>query len=132
MALAERIEDAWSGRVDTSADAHTKPIDFTYLRRFTLGNSELEREVLHLFAESAQGYLKALEAAVTPKEWHDAAHTLKGSARAVGAWRVARTAENAERLRFDTDRDKREFAVDSAFEAAEEALTYILGVFPRT
>jgi HPt (histidine-containing phosphotransfer) domain-containing protein len=131
MAVAMRVEDVWTGHVDVRQDAATKPIDFTYLRRFTLGNKELEQEVLYLFAESAPAYLKALEQACTPKEWHDAAHTLKGSARAVGAWRVARTAEVAEKLRFDTDQDRRAFAVDSAYEAGEEALRYILSVFPR-
>ena len=131
MAIAMRMEDVWTGHVDVQPEAATKPIDFTYLRRFTLGNKELEREVLYLFAESAPIYLKALETACTPKEWHDAAHTLKGSARAVGAWRIARTAEVAEKLRFDTDHDRRAFAVDSAYEAGEEALRYILNVFPR-
>ena len=131
MAVAERVQDVWTGHVDTRVDASTKPIDFTYLRRFTLGNKELEREVLYLFAESAPDYLKALEGAVSPKEWHDAAHTLKGSARAVGAWRVARTAEIAEKLCFHSDHDRRAFAVDSAYEASEEALRYILSKFPR-
>ncbi len=131
MAVAARMEDVWTGHVDIRQEAATKPIDFTYLRRFTLGNKDLEREVLYLFAESAPGYLNALEQARTAKDWHDAAHTLKGSARAVGAWRVARSAEVAEKLRFDDDTDRRAFVLDSAYEAGEEALRYILGVFPR-
>lgn len=136
MALATTADlatgtDIWSGRVDTREDAGTKPIDFTYLKRFTLGNRDLECEVLHLFADSAPGYIRALEQAVTPKAWHDAAHTLKGSARAVGAWRIARTAELAERLRFDTDVDRRAFAIDNAIEATNEALAYIATVYPR-
>jgi HPt (histidine-containing phosphotransfer) domain-containing protein len=40
--------------------------------------------------------LEALETAVADRDWKIAAHTLKGSARAVGAWRVARVAETAE------------------------------------
>ena len=124
-------DDSDSGTIDQRHDAGTKPIDFTYLRRFTLGNKELEREVLFLFAESAPVYLKALDEAVTVKEWHDAAHTLKGSARAIGAWRVARTAEVAEKLRFDTDHDRRHFAIDTAYEAATEAVRYIRSVFPK-
>jgi HPt (histidine-containing phosphotransfer) domain-containing protein len=125
LAMTAVLDDAWMGRVDSREDAGTKPIDFTYLRRFTMGNRELEREVLCLFVESAPNYLQALDTAVTAKEWHDAAHTLKGSSRAVGAWRVARAAENAEKLRFDTDLERRHFAVDSAYEAATEALKYI-------
>jgi HPt (histidine-containing phosphotransfer) domain-containing protein len=133
MALAQMatIDECKPGRVDEGADAGTKPIDFTYLRRFTMGNRALEREVLGLFVEAAPGYLKALDDAVTAKEWHDAAHTLKGSARAVGAWRVARTAEVAEKLRFDTDRERRDFAIDTAYEAANEAVGYIHAVLRR-
>jgi HPt (histidine-containing phosphotransfer) domain-containing protein len=131
MALAMQIhaDEMVPGRIDTREDAGTKPIDFTYLRRFTAGNRALEREVLALFVDAAPNYLQALDDAVTAKEWHDAAHTLKGSARAVGAWRVARAAENAEKLRFDTDQERRDFAVDTAYEAAAEALKFIQSLF---
>jgi HPt (histidine-containing phosphotransfer) domain-containing protein len=133
MALAEPLvadthanadAGACSGRIDTRADAGTKPIDLTYLRRFTLGHRELEREVLELFADAAPGYLRALDRATNAKDWHAAAHTLKGSARAVGAWRVARTAEIAEKIGFMIDRDRRDFTIDSAAEALAEALAF--------
>lgn len=107
----------------------TKPIDLPYLRRFTLSNKGLEREVLDLFIEHAPRYVDALRCAGTPKAWHDAAHTLKGAARGVGAWRVARVAENAERIRFDTDVDRRAFALDSAQEALDEAIGYVRVIF---
>ncbi len=103
----------------------TKPVDLVYLARFTLGNHELEQEVLDLFVTYAPRYLAALNAAVTAKAWHDAAHTLKGAARGVGAWRVARCAEAAERLRFDTDHDRRAFALDGAAEAVAEAVGFL-------
>jgi len=103
----------------------TKPVDMTYLARFTLGNPDLEREILDLFILHVPRYLETLRTSVTAKAWHDAAHTLKGAARGVGAWRVARCAEAAERLRFDTDMDRRKFAIDSASEAVEEAIGYL-------
>lgn len=103
----------------------TKPIDLTYLARFTLGNVALEAEVLDLFITHAPRTLADLRAAGTAKAWHDAAHTLKGSARGVGAWRIGRAAEMAERLRFDTDLDRRAFALDSLTEALAEAITYV-------
>ena len=103
----------------------TKPVDFTYLRRFTLSNRSLEREVMDLFIEYAPQYLEQLRSAATPKAWHDAAHTLKGSARGIGAWRVARVAENAERLTFDGNPDRRNFAIDSAEEALDEAIGFL-------
>ncbi len=103
----------------------TKPVDLVYLARFTLGNRDLEQEVLDLFIVHAPRYMAALSAAVTSKGWHDAAHTLKGAARGIGAWRVARCAETAERLRFDTDLDRRAFALDSTAEAVAEAIGFL-------
>lgn len=82
--------DRWH---EAGADA---PIDHAYLARFTMGNAALEREVLDLFAEHAPTYLLQLMAAETERAWYEAAHTLKGSARAVGARRVALEAERAE------------------------------------
>lgn len=73
-------------------------IDRGYLARFTLGNAQLEREVLQLFAGQAPGYVAALADAGGVKAWREAAHTLKGSAAAVGAVQVAHLAEAAERL----------------------------------
>jgi HPt (histidine-containing phosphotransfer) domain-containing protein len=133
MALMEATtaEESWSGRVDERRDSGTKPVDFSYLKRFTLGNRELEREVLYLFSQHAPTYLAALRRAGTSKAWHDAAHTLKGSARAVGAWRVARSAEIAEKVRFETDQDRCAFVLDSTSEALDEAIAYIAQVFPE-
>ena len=112
-------------RQRTRPDGGTKPVDLVYLGRFTLGNLALEVEVLDLFMVHAPRYLAELGAAVTAKGWHDAAHTLKGAARGIGAWRVARCAEMAERLRFDTDIDRRTFALDSAAEALDEAIGFL-------
>lgn len=106
-------------------EAGTKPIDLTYLGRFTLGDRALESEVLALYVKHAPQYLAGLANAATAKAWHDAAHTLKGASRGIGAWRVARCAETAERLRFDTDFDRRTFALDSAAEAMDEAIGFI-------
>ena len=103
----------------------TKPVDLAYLSRFTMGDSALEREVLDLFSLYTPVYMASLRGASTAKAWHDAAHTLKGAARGIGAWRLARTAECAERLAFEFDADRRAFALDSATEALDEALGFI-------
>jgi len=73
------------------------PIDHVHLGRYTLGNRALEIEVLQLFAGQAPETIAALATATDDRAWHVAAHTLKGSARAVGAWALARAAEDAER-----------------------------------
>jgi HPt (histidine-containing phosphotransfer) domain-containing protein len=71
-------------------------IDHEHLRRYTMGDQQLEMEVLGLFADELPKTLAALRASGTETEWKIAAHTLKGSSRAVGAWRVARAAVAAE------------------------------------
>lgn len=72
------------------------PISFEHLRRYTCGDTNLEREVLELFCVHAPTLMAELKAAATEKAWRDAAHSLKGSALAVGAWDVARNAEQAQ------------------------------------
>lgn len=72
-------------------------IDHTHLRRYTMGDLQLEREVLDLFACELPKTMTSLKSAETELEWRVAAHTLKGSARAVGAWRIAAAAVAAEK-----------------------------------
>ncbi len=63
------------------------PIDIEHLRRMTLGDASLEREVLAMFSAQAAGLAGAL--ATLPSDAGALAHTLKGSARAIGAFCVA-------------------------------------------
>jgi HPt (histidine-containing phosphotransfer) domain-containing protein len=67
------------------------PIDVEHLRRMTLGDTKLEREVLAMFAGQTARLIEAL--AALPPGAAELAHTLKGSARAIGAFAVADAAE---------------------------------------
>ncbi len=69
-------------------------IDLEHLRRMTLGDAGLEREVLAMFAAQTVGLIGAL--AALPAEAGALAHTLKGSARAIGAFAVADAAMRLE------------------------------------
>jgi HPt (histidine-containing phosphotransfer) domain-containing protein len=102
-----------------------EPIDHAHLRRFTLGNAALEHEVLSLFAHQSPTYLLHLMAAETDRAWFEAAHALKGSARAVGAWQIAKLAERAEAVRSTHDPEARADAVDALSAALAEARHYI-------
>lgn len=73
----------------------TSPIDLVYLARQTGGDSELEQELLALFADQCIKHLDTIRRA-NAKLGSDAAHTLKGAARAIGAWQVADAAERVE------------------------------------
>ena len=70
------------------------PIDFAHLRTMTLGDDRLEREVLAMFAAQAAELGAAL--AALPDDTAELAHKLKGSARAIGASRVAEAASGLE------------------------------------
>lgn len=101
------------------------PVDLTHLRRYTLGDKQLEIEILGLFAAELPKTLAALKDASTPKAWHVAAHTLKGSARAVGAWRLARAALAAEEQAERSGSETALAALASVEAAAAEAVGYI-------
>ena len=90
------VEQTPSNGAGPCGGANDGPIDRAHLSRYTLGDVQLEREVLALFIEQAPDLLVRLRSARTTREWHMAAHTLKGSARAIGAWRLAKVAEAAE------------------------------------
>ncbi|MEJ1161675.1 Hpt domain-containing protein [Prosthecomicrobium sp. N25] len=72
-------------------------MDLAHLARLTFGSRDLEREVLRLFLGQSRGLLERIRAAEAADQRFMAAHTLKGSARGIGAVRVARLAEAAER-----------------------------------
>ena len=71
-------------------------LDFTHLARQTLGDSVLEREILQLFRRQSTTLLEGIDNPLSRERQVVAAHTLKGSARAVGAWRVADAAGSVE------------------------------------
>ena len=71
------------------------PIDMVYLARQCGGDEALESELLALFAAQCVKHLDAIRSFEGPRAC-DAAHTLKGAARAIGAWQVADAAEKIE------------------------------------
>jgi HPt (histidine-containing phosphotransfer) domain-containing protein len=90
MSVLYRFDDA---QAEESADG---ALDRAHLARQTLGDACLEREVLALFRRQSGVMLQRLMEAREAGERRLAAHTLKGSARAIGAWRVAAAAEAVE------------------------------------
>ena len=65
-----------------------RPIDLAHLSRQTMGDRELEREVLKLFVQHALSVRDTI-AAASPRDRLPSAHALKGSAKGVGATRIA-------------------------------------------
>lgn len=79
-----------------AVDCESIVIDDSHLGRMTLGDRHLEREVLAIFARQCALMLARMNIR-EPAQAGAAAHTLKGSARGIGAWRVAQAAERCER-----------------------------------
>ncbi len=78
--------------MESSETGDRYPIDLVHLSRQTLGDRDLEQEVLGLFVNQSNLYLKRLQAAKSATERKSAAHTIVGSARGLGAWKVAEEA----------------------------------------
>ncbi|MEH2526452.1 MULTISPECIES: Hpt domain-containing protein [unclassified Bradyrhizobium] len=70
------------------------PIDFDHLQRMTLGDAAIEQEVLTMFLAQSTTLMHTL--AAIPADASALAHTLKGSARAIGAFAVADAASRLE------------------------------------
>ena len=79
-------------------------LDLDHLARYTMGNRELERELLRLFRTQLRAQVTGVAQARDPQDWRFATHTLKGVARSIGAWAIADTAEKLEQLGHDGDR----------------------------
>lgn len=90
-------------------------LDRDHLARMTLGDDELEQEVLAMFAEQAVRLLAVMDA--MPAETGALAHKLKGSARGIGAFVVADAAAGLETA-IRTGRGR-----SDAFAALKEAVT---------
>lgn len=90
-----------------------RPIDLVHLARQTLGDRALEAEVLDLFVIQAHSVMERLSTVTDQRHRMELAHTLKGSARAVGAWQVAAQAEACEAMIA---------AVDASWRVALDAL----------
>ena len=82
----------------TSEAVRAQAVDLAHLARHTMDDRDLERSVLEMFIVQSQVYLIRLKDAQTADAWRDAAHTIKGAARGIGAWPVAEMADEVERL----------------------------------
>jgi len=100
-----------------------RAIDLVHLARTTMGDRSLEREVLQLFDRQSSLLIARMRTAA-PGGVSTLAHTLKGSARGIGAWRVARAAEALE-LAGAARNDEIPAALDHLAAASDEARAVI-------
>ena len=81
--------------------------DRKHLRQYTSGDAGLERELLGLFLGQFTPIRTQLDGAATATDWKFAAHTLKGSARSIGAPQIGALAEQLELMGFEAPADSR-------------------------
>jgi HPt (histidine-containing phosphotransfer) domain-containing protein len=91
------MTDGENPRAEKAAPEAGEPaIDWAYLSRQTMGDVALEAELLALFETQAAEFCGKLAAAASDKARLDLVHTLKGAARAIGAFALGDAAEDYE------------------------------------
>ena len=75
-----------------------KIIDVDHLLTMTGGDLDLAEEVLDIFRHQAEIWGRILKVDLPPRQWADAAHTIKGAALSIGAGVLAETCQAAEAL----------------------------------
>jgi HPt (histidine-containing phosphotransfer) domain-containing protein len=104
------------------------PIDMEHLAQMTLGERSLEIEVLRLFDLQAELLLARMRE-VGPEGVATLAHTLSGSAKGIGAWRVAAAAEAAEcAVKQSAPLDPAMAGLAASVDEARRAIAGLLGV----
>jgi len=101
-----------------------KAFDIELLRRYAFEDQELERELIELFRAQLPTLVSQLAQARGQAEWHMAAHTLKGSARSVGAPALAELAVELEQIGYQENPRRAKLAarVANAVKAFEAAI----------
>lgn len=92
-----QVTDAQRGE---SGGADPAIFDREHLNQYTGGELALERELVTLFLGHFAPVRTQLEQAISAKDWKFAAHSLKGSARSIGAPQIANIAEQLEIMGF--------------------------------
>ena len=103
-------------------------INFEHLNKYVDGDPELTREIFSLFRNQVEMWGRGLTASADDEIWSSVTHSLKGSARAVGAMGLAEACEKAESLIGD---DRRPGAREVAVETLEHRISKVLSEIVR-
>ena len=123
-----RIEPGRSPNLGQTMLPPEQTVDLAHLARMTCGEKSLEAEVLSLFDRQAGMLLARMS---SPKDAGAFAHTIAGSARGIGAWKVAAAAEGLELAARDCDParfDRAHSRLASTIAEAQAAIRALLAV----
>lgn len=104
------------------------PFDVDHLKRMTMGDASLEQEVLAMFAAQASDLIEKI--VKMPTNVWELTHKLRGSAEAIGAFRITDAAEWLENMLRDKS-DSTE-ALMTLTDAVLEAREEIDGILKRS
>lgn len=113
------------GDSETLGHAGSAVLDLQHLDKYTAGDEVLRCELLSLFSEQLAQQITALRGGCQGDDWMIATHTLKGAARAIGAFQIGETAEALEQLDPGADAKACMKLVDQLIEQAQECRTAI-------
>ena len=114
----------------SAASVDPKVLDLEHLGRYTIGNRELEEDLLRLFRAQLRTQSRIIAETTDAEAWRFATHTLKGVSRAIGAWAIAETAEQLEHLGQAGDMARRRrvlHALEGQIAACEREIAQIIG-----
>lgn len=109
-------------------DSPPSEIDFDHLNQYVGGDADLIREVFGLFRNQVEMWGRGLDADADDDMWASVTHSLKGSARAVGAIGLAEACERAEILIGD---ERRPGAREVAVQTIEYRISKVLSEIVR-
>lgn len=103
MDFAVQKDEFVEKNVDRRVQVDPQIIDLAHLTQYTMQDKALEQELLGLFKEQAVLQFENIESASDKSDWVMAVHTLKGSARGIGALQVADLSADLEKIGFEGD-----------------------------
>jgi len=94
--------------------------DRSHLAQYTIDSPDLEREIIGLFVAQLPEILERLQNGDSRDDWRIATHTLKGSALAVGAYKIGELAKKLEPVNSPEQDAKRKKLLSGLARAVDE------------
>lgn len=105
-------------------------IDIAHFERMTMGDEALMSEILSLFRQQVEMWTKLLDPNNSTPDWMVGAHTIKGSARSIGAWNLGEICGAAEEAAksMPLSKDQKLIWREQIIQAMDEVLTEVANI----
>ncbi len=119
----------------SSDNQNQQPLNRSYLADVTDGDVEFEEELAQSYIDASSTVMSSLRSAVQEADPHavrEAAHSLKGSSRAIGADGMGAVAEILEHQGRDGDLRNVEVLLEDAEQHYKDLIQYMQSAWPTT